>query len=225
MNLNQVIELTSIRPGTAPQVIKETTLLAIQTQCRAIVLNYQDLGLAQKVKTSVNSSIKVVVIGNFPWMYQDWVDTVKYLDKDWDELDVLMPAQYYNITTKHDEVLSRFIDQLKINFKDKPIKLILETVWLRQAYKEYWQDKLRTLARYCYNHDLIIKTNSGLFPVHTFEELCEEIAIIRKTTRKSIIKAAGGIKTVEQVKKLISLRTDYIGTSNLELVKQLNEEK
>ena len=218
--LTRLIELTSIRPGTPPKDIMRVTKLAIDTQCRAVVVNYQDLGLVQKVKQANKSQIQVVVVGGFPWADRTWRDTLSFFKKDWDEVDILIPISFYNLKENHDKFLNDYLDPVKKI--GKPIKLILETTWLRATYKEYWQLKLEALTKYCIQNDLIVKTNSGLVP-HSFDELVSEIKTIRKYNSKVRIKAAGGIKNLDQVKYLKSLGIYSIGTSSVELVNVLNK--
>ena len=59
----------------------------------------------------------------------------------------------------------------------------------------------------------VIKTNTGLIKRETFGSLIRDIKLIKKYW-KGEIKAAGGIRKLDEVKELLKIGVNYIGTSS-----------
>jgi len=133
-----------------------------------------------------------------------------------DEYDVVLPLAYFSVgnISKTEELLLK----VRKATKDKVLKVIIETNILREDPKP--EEKIKSAVELVKEIGAdFIKTNTGRFPRKI--DIVEDIRLIKKFT-KLPIKAAGGIKTYEQVKQLIDLGVSRIGTST---AKQIIEEE
>jgi len=181
---------------------------------RALVVHYNDLLMAKKW---LNKDIKLVTVAGFPFSSLDGVLAFKDL---FDELDITIDlAAYY----KDSDVVkvAKQIKDTKKEIGDKILKVIIETSFMMEKEKQ-----IPELVKLVESSGAdVIKTNTGKFPLQfskvtknnmrkrTFEDLLEDVKRIKDWT-KLPVKAAGGISTLEECKKLLSLKVDYIGTSS-----------
>lgn len=219
--LGKYLELTNLKQGTTREELKNMVSTGLLGGVRALVVNYQDLSLLDRFLAQKQASERPlrVVIANFPWMLRsNWFLTLKELRNDWDEVDVLInPAIYLRKGLSRKKAIVKFVRPLVNDLaKGKQLKLIVETVWLRKYCGEDWKSVLKFLVLVCQKYSIVFKTNSGLH-AHTFEDLVEEVTLARKYSPLVIIKAAGGVKTMEQAKTIIQAGANMIGTSSGDL--------
>ena len=182
---------------------------------RALVVLYGDLLM---VRRWLDKDIKLVVAAGFPFSSLDGALGFKEL---FDELDMVIDLEAYY---KDSDLLkvSKQIEDTKKEIVDMILKVIIETSFMLEKEKQ-----IPELVKLVENSGGdVIKTNTGRFPLQfdktvpknnmrnrTFEDLLKDIKGIKDWT-KLPIKAAGGIKTLDECKKLLSLKVDYIGTSS-----------
>jgi deoxyribose-phosphate aldolase len=225
--LGKYLELTNLKQGTTRDELKNMVATGILGNVRALVVNYQDLGLLASFKAYREASERPlrVVIANFPWMLRsNWFLTLKELKNDWDEVDVLInPAIYLKKGLARKKAILKFVHPLVNDLaKGKQVKLIVETVWLRQYCGEDWKSIVKFIVLVCQKYSIIFKTNSGIY-THTFEDLVEEVTLARSYSPLVIIKAAGGIKTLEQARTIIKAGANTLGSSSGDLAKIGNQ--
>ena len=210
MMLTKLIEFTNLNPSLNSKEIKEFVLLAAKRQYRSVVLPYNCCSVAKTVITQNNLDLKVVTVFGFPFDKYNR-DILHFYNRFYDEIDVLIPIHlyYYNYPPFLDEI-EKLLKTVRSTLSDKKVKFIIETTLMRDKSKQI--KELCKLASNC-NVD-VIKTCSGIIktPSRTFQDLLDEIKLIKKYWKKDI-KASGGIRTIDEVKQLAKLGVKYIGTS------------
>jgi len=208
--MNKLIEYTNLNPALNSKEIKEFTLLAAERQYRSVVLTYNCCSVAKKLVDQNNLNLKVVTVLGFPFDRYNR-DILQFYNKFYDEIDVLIPIHlyYYNYPPFLNEI-EKLLKTIRSSLPNKRVKFIIETTLMRDKPRQI--KELCKLAKKC-GVD-VIKTCSGLFkvPNRTFQNLVEEVNLIKKYWKKGI-KASGGIKTRDEVKQLAKLGVKYIGTS------------
>ena len=203
--INEYVEYTNLNPKMELKNLKNLVRVAKERKYRSIVIPYFFCGTA---KTLVKGSdIKVVTVFGFPFdMYTQTILTTH--KDDYDELDIVIPINlyYYNYPPKMNGIKAFFM-QIKKLIPDKKLKLIIETAMMRDKPKQ-----IKELCIASRDYIDVIKTNTGLIKRKSINDLYEDVKLIKKHWKKEV-KAAGGIKTLEQVKELIKLGVDYVGTS------------
>ena len=210
MNLSKLIEFTNLNPSLNSKQIKELVLLASKRQYRSVVLAYNCCSVAKKIINQNNLNLKVVTVFGFPFDRYN-KDILHFYNKFYDEIDVLIPIHlyYYNYPPFLNEI-EKLLKTVRSTLSDKKIKFIIETTLMRDKSKQI--KELCKLARSCQVD--VIKTCSGIIkvPNRTFQDLIDEVKLIKKYWKKDI-KASGGIKTIKEVEQLAKLGVKYIGTS------------
>ena len=112
----------------------------------------------------------------------------------------------------YDDILNE-IKLIKFACKDKILKVIIETCLLTE------EEKIRMCEIVSLSGADFIKTSTGF---STGGATFEDIALFAKHVDKKVkIKAAGGIKTMDDAEKFISLGAERLGTSRIvKLVKE-----
>ncbi len=130
-----------------------------------------------------------------------------------DEYDVVLPLTPFTVgdITRTKTAL----EVVRKATKDKILKVIIETTVLRDCKDA--EDKIKSACKIV--EDIggdFVKTNTGKFLPRKVD-IVEDIKLIKRYT-KLPIKAAGGIKTFEEAKKLIDLGVKRIGTSSADKI-------
>ncbi len=160
-----------------------------------------------KDKLNKNGILVVTVIG-FPFG-QFTTETKVFEAKDAikngvDELDFI--ANVSKIHEKDTEYLKNELNEIRKATKGKTIKLIIETGLLNNEEKTYIT-KLGIEAGFDF-----IKTSTA---VNTTGATLEDVKLIKSLiSGDTKIKASGGVRTLEDAKKLIEAGANRIGTSN-----------
>lgn len=210
MNIAKVIEYTNLNPSLRSKEIKKFVKTAVKRGYRSVVLTYNNLLVARQFIQSNNYDLKIVTVFGFPFdRYNPGIlDSYKNL---YDDIDILIPINlYYYNNPPFMNHIERLLKTAREKLPNKTIKFIIETTLMRDKNKQI--KELCRLAKRCKVD--VIKTCSGLIrnPFRRFEDLEEEIKIIKKYWRGPI-KASGGIRTKEEVEKLVKLGVKLIGTS------------
>lgn len=219
MDISGYIEYTNLNMNLTSKEVKKFIDVAAERKYRSVVLTYNNIGLATNYIKSKKYDLKVVTVIGFP------SDKYKFsiLDDckdEFDEIDLVLPIQdyYYSYPPYYDRIEKVIIfvkDKLTGTIVDaqgkkvsKPLKLIIETTLMRA--KPVQIEELCKLAKKC-GVDCI-KTNTGLIKRKGFEDLLEDIKLIKKNWRGEI-KASGGIYTQDDAEILIKAGVTLIGTS------------
>ena len=142
------------------------------------------------------------------------IETKNAIDNGADEIDMVINIG--NLKDGHfDDVLNE-IKLIKSVCGDKILKVIIETCLLTE------EEKIRMCEIVSLSGADFIKTSTGF---STGGATFEDIALFAKHVDKKVkIKAAGGIKTMDDAEKFISLGAERLGTSRLvKILKKLRE--
>ena len=132
-------------------------------------------------------------------------ETGDAVDNGADEIDMVINIGMVK-EGKYDEVLAE-INEIKKACKGKLLKVIIETCLLTD------EEKIKLCQVVTDSDADYIKTSTGF---STGGATFDDIALMKANVGKDLkIKAAGGISTVDDAEKFISLGADRLGTSRL----------
>lgn len=160
-------------------------------------------------KNYVNGRLKICTVIGFPNGYNTTETKVfeaqDAIKKGADEIDMVINIGRVK-DGDFDYVLNE-IKAVKLACGDKVLKVIIETCLLTQEEKQKLC-KIVTLAKADF-----IKTSTGF---STYGATFEDISLFKSSVGEGVkIKAAGGIKTLEDAQKFIELGADRLGTSKV----------
>ncbi|MBY5958127.1 deoxyribose-phosphate aldolase [Membranicola marinus] len=208
MDIRKHIDFTLLRPDLVYSTIDEHV-------DRAIEMGYYSVCVppffVEHIRRRVeNERFKISTVVGFPNgfdSYKSKVEEIKEVISDGaSEIDAVL-----NISAVKTEMWSyvdREIDSLSsmCRVKNAKLKLIADHNLLTR-------DELKIIVDYCVKYNVeYIKTGTGVYG-DTTQEMVSFLKSLCPPELK--IKAAGGIRTVEQAETLIKLGADRIGTSSL----------
>lgn len=168
----------------------------------------------KRIKDEYKNEIKICTVIGFPLGYNTietkLSETKKALEDGADEIDMVINIT--DVKNKEYSKVEKEIKQLKTLVKDKILKVIIETCYLEEDEK-IAICKAITNAQADY-----IKTSTGF---GTNGVVIADIELFKKYIGKDVkIKAAGGIRTIEEIETFIKAGCERIGTSSaVELLK------
>ena len=207
--VSKTIEFTRLDPYLRSKQIKRIIDLADLRKYRSIVLPYNKVGLARDYIDKKKYDLKIVTVWGFP--FDKYNMNVIRAYKNWyDELDMLIPIKdFYQENPPKLDTIEKILNFVREALPNKKLKLIIETLMMEN--KEKQTELACNLAKKCKID--VIKTNTGLIKRETFGSLIRDIKLIKKYW-KGEIKAAGGIRKLDEVKELLKIGVNYIGTSS-----------
>jgi deoxyribose-phosphate aldolase len=206
MNINKLIEHTLLRPDAKLSEIKELCDEAILHKFYGVCVPPYFVKDAVRF---LNEQAKVISVIGFPMGYSTIPAKVeevkKALDEGANEVDAVVnlcavkSGNWNYVKSEMDSVVRAAMMRGKI------IKIIVETGLLTR-------DELRLLLPICEGQDVqFIKTSTG---VNAAGATVDDVKFIRQNLRAGIkIKASGGIRTLDQMERLLVAGADRIGTS------------
>ena len=168
-------------------------------------------------KQYVGDRLKICTVIGFPNGYNTTAckvfETLDAIKKGADEIDMVINIGKLK-SGDYDYVLSE-IKNLKSACGDKVLKVIIETCLLTD------EEKVKMCQIVTEAGADFIKTSTGF---STSGATFEDISLFRANVGKGVkIKAAGGIKTLDDAQKFIELGADRLGTSKVvKAVKEVN---
>ena len=171
----------------------------------------------KRAKEYVGDKIAICTVIGFPNGYSTTAtkvfETEDAIKNGADEIDMVINLGYVK-DKMFDEVLEE-IKAVKKACKDKILKVIIETCLLND------EEKVKLCEIVTEAKADFIKTSTGF---STGGATFEDIELFAKNVGKDIkIKAAGGIKTLEDAEKFINLGADRLGTSRI--IKLINNQE
>lgn len=171
----------------------------------------------KKAKDYVGNKLKVCTVIGFPNGYSTTktkvYETKDAIDNGADEIDMVI-----NIGMLKDGLYSEVEDeirQIKGACGDKILKVIIETCLLND------EEKIKMCDIVTNSGADFIKTSTGF---STSGATFDDIILFKKHVGSNVkIKAAGGIKTLDDAEKFISLGASRLGTSRI--IKLVNNEE
>ena len=171
----------------------------------------------KRAKEYVGDKIAICTVIGFPNGYSTTAtkvfETEDAIKNGADEIDMVINLGYVK-DKMFDEVLEE-IKAVKKACKDKILKVIIETCLLTD------EEKVKLCEIVTEAKADFIKTSTGF---STGGATFEDIELFAKNVGKDVkIKAAGGIKTLEDAERFINLGADRLGTSRI--IKLINNQE
>ena len=186
----------------------------IQNLCdEAIKFNAASVCIApcyiKETKEYVKDKIKICTVIGFPNGYNTskikLLETINSLDNGADEIDFVINIG--KLKDKDYEYVSNEILSIKKICDNKILKVIIETCLLTES------EKIEMCKIVSKNEADYIKTSTGF---SKFGADLQDIILFKKHLASHVkIKAAGGIRTVQEAQKFIEAGADRIGASKI----------
>ena len=208
MNYAKLIDHTYLKPEGTSKEIDKLIKEAIEFSFGSICINSSWIKYA-KEKLKNNKDIKIVSVVGFPLgacISQIKVQEAKLsIDHGADEIDMVINIGRFK-DGQYDYVLNE-IKKVKEACGNKILKVIIETALLKD-----WEIEKATSIVLASGADFI-KTSTG-FSYRGADK--KDIEIFKKVigSNKLKIKAAGGIKTMDDIKMYVEMGVERFGTSS-----------
>lgn len=221
--MNDSIDLTAILSRVDHTLLSQT---AAWDEIKAICDDGIKYGVASvcipacyvaAAKDYVGSRLKICTVIGFPNGYSTsevkCFEAQKAVDDGADEVDMVINIGFLK-DKRYDDILSEIKD-VKKACRGRILKVIIETCLLSD------DEKIKMCEIVSNSGADFIKTSTGF---STAGATFEDIALFKEHIFNGVrIKAAGGIKTLEDAERFISLGVDRLGTSRI--IKILKEGK
>jgi deoxyribose-phosphate aldolase len=207
MDIAKIIDQTNIKRDTTAEDIKKTCQEAREFGFRGVCINPEWVKLVKE--NLKGTGIKVIVlidppIGDSP--HQERIRICQKAKEDGaDELDVVI-----NISAIKHERYGEVLEDLKKISKTLPTKVIIGSGYLTDEEIERASEVVKESGAVC------VKTSTEKDPLDHFElkEKARHLKIMKVAAPGLLIKAAGNIKTLDDLKMMVDSGADLIGTSN-----------
>ena len=216
-NIAKIIDHTNIRKTATAEDIQNTCFEAIKYNFRAVCVNPEWVRLAQEELEK--KRIKVVVLIDPPMgisSHEERLEQAKETKKNGaDEIDIVMNIIDLKYE-RNDEILK---DLSKIS-KILPTKVIIGSGYLTDKEVKKASKIVKQSGAFC------VKTATEKDPLGKLElkEKAKHVKIMKESAPGLLIKAAGGIRTLKDVKMMAEAGADIIGTSSgVEILKEIRK--
>lgn len=208
MNTAKIIDHTNIRPKATAEDIKKTCEEAKDFRFRGVCVNPRWVKLTKK-ELSSSAQIKIVCLVDPPIgdsSHQKRIRVSKKAKKDGaDELDVVI-----NIPAVKHERWGEILKDLKEICRILPTKVIIGSGYLTDKEIKRASEIVKKAGAIC------VKTSTEKGPLGNRElkEKALHLKIMRKAAPGLLIKAAGGVRTLKDLKMMVEAGADIVGTSS-----------
>ena len=204
------LDLTSLNNSDTEEKIKELCLKATTPygNVPAVCIYPQFIPFA---KTILPSSIKIATVINFPSGLADLALLEKEINAaislGADELDVVLP--YKSLLAEDVDFCNQYLQLARSLCAKKTLKIIIESGELKTI------DKIKEASSLCISANVdFIKTSTGKTEISATPEAANAILETISLSNKKIgFKASGGIKTLTDAKKYLSLAQSIMGSN------------
>ena len=217
MELNSYIDYTNLKAIATTADIKKLCDEAIKYHFSTVCVNPCYVKIAKSYLE--NSTVNVCTVIGFP-LGANTINTKEFeaidaINNGADEIDMVINIGA--LKNKDYDYVQKEIENIRDAIDGKTLKVIIETCYLTK-------EEIKKMTEIC-NETFVnfIKTSTGF---GTRGASVEDIEIINENKNDLLeIKASGGIKTLEQVEKLIDLGVTRIGTSSgVEIIEDSHKE-
>lgn len=215
MNIAKIIDHTNIRKNATKESIKKTCQEAKKYGFRGVCVNPRWVKLTKKELKGIG--IKVICLVDPPIgdsSHQKRIKIAQIAKKDGaDELDVVINIQ----AVKHGK-WNEVLKDLKEICKILPAKIIIGSGYLTDEEIKKASEIVKAAGAIC------VKTSTEKGPLEHRElkEKALHLKIMRKAAPGLLIKAAGKIRTLKDLKMMVKAGVDIIGTSSsVKIIKEL----
>lgn len=217
MNIATIIDHTNIEPKATGQEIKRTCAEAKKYGFRSVCVNPKWVKTAKKELS--DSDIKIVVLIDPPMGLSSATERMKVCRKAKNdgasELDIVM-----NIVDLKYERYGKIAQDLKQLCKILPTKVIIGSGFLTDDEVVKASQLVKAAGAIC------VKTATFKDPLdhRELEEKVRHLKLMKKAAPGLLIKAAGKIKTLTDVKMMVKAGADIIGTSSgIKIIKEIKK--
>lgn len=203
----KLIDHTNINPKATPSDIKKTCREAIKYGFRGVCVNPKYAKLVKKELEGTD--IKIVILIDPPMglsSHRERVRISKKAKKDGaDELDIVM-----NIVDLKYERYNKILKDLREICKILPTKVIIGSGYLTDEEIKKASLLVKKAGAEC------VKTATSKDPLEHRElkEKARHLRLMKKAAPGLLIKAAGKIKTLDDLKEMVKAGADIVGTSS-----------
>jgi len=206
INIAKLIDHTNLRADATEEDIKKTCQEARDYAFRGVCINPRWVKLAKEELGG--TEIKVIAVIDWPRGASPTevrvFQAMKAKEDGADEIDPVMNVGSFK-EGNYKEVLA----DLKALAEILPSKVIIETGFLTDEEIKKAAELVKESGAFC------VKTSTGMEPKVDIDTKISHIKLIRKALGKDfLIKAAGGIKTLEDAQKVVEAGANIIGTSS-----------
>lgn len=206
MDVAKFIDQTNLRADATAEDIRKTCQAAKEYGFRSVCINPRWVKFAKKELEDTDVKVAPAIdwpIGASGIRGRVALAEIAKLDGA-DEIDVVLDIGNFK-AGNYDEVL----EDLKSLAKILPVKVIIETGYLTDNEISKVSLLVKEAGCFC------VKTSTGIEPKTDIETKILHVKLIREAVGSDFqIKAAGGIKIMEDVQKLIEAGANIIGTSS-----------
>lgn len=216
MNIAKIIDHTNIRANTTAKDIKKTCQEAKKYGFRGVCVNPEWVKLVKRELKGTRIEVVVLIdppIGNSS--HQKRIQVCQKAKRDGaDELDVVI-----NISEVKHGKWNEVLKDLKEISKILPTKVIIGSGYLTDEEIKKASEIVKKAGAIC------VKTSTEKGPLEHRElkEKAKHLKIMKKAAPDLLIKAAGKVRTLKDLKMMAKAGADIIGTSSG--VKIINELK
>lgn len=205
MNYNKMIDHTVLKANTSKETVKKIFDEAIEYGFASVCINPCHVSYAADYLK--DSDVKVCTVIGFPLGATTTAtkafETKEAIANGADEIDMVM-----NIGALKDRNIDYVFNDIKAVVdaaQGKIVKVILETCLLTQ-------DEIKEACQICQKAGAdFVKTSTGF---STRGATIEDVEIMKATVGDTMkVKAAGGVRTYEDMVKIVEAGADRIGTS------------
>ena len=215
MNIAKIIDHTNIRKNATKESIKKTCQEAKKYGFRGVCVNPKWLKLVKKELRGTDIEVICLVdppIGDNPHLKR--IQICKKAKRDGaDELDVVI-----NISAVKHGRWNEVLKDLKEISKILPTKVIIGSGYLTDEEIKKASEIVKKAKAIC------VKTSTEKGPLEHRElkEKAKHLKIMKKAAPGLLIKAAGKIRTLKDLKMMVKAGANIIGTSSsVKIIKEL----
>lgn len=208
-DLLQKADHTLLKPEAGWDQIKEILDEGVRYHTASVCIPPAYVAAAKAYLTSLPADLKICTVIGFPNGYQTTAvkcfETAQAVREGADEIDMVINIGWVK-DRQYDSVLEE-IRQIRQACKGKILKVIIETCLLTE------EEIIHMCSIVADGGADYIKTSTGF---STQGATFEAVKLMREHAPASLkIKAAGGISTLEDAEKFLSLGADRLGTSRI----------
>jgi len=214
--LAKMIDHTLLRPNASSKDIADFCKEALKYNFASVCVQPYFVPLAYSILK--DSDIKVCTVIDFPHGLNSSSSKAFQVDellkKGAEEFDMVINISA--IKDRNEKVLREDVRKVLEASQGKIVKVIIETCYLTDEEKIYVTNIIKEEKAH------FVKTSTGF---GTSGATLEDVRLLKKIAGNELkVKAAGGIRTLEQALQMIDAGVDRIGTSNgIAIINELRE--
>ena len=206
MELNKLIDHTLLKADALPSEVITLCIEAKKNAFKSVCINSGFVTLAAKELT--NSGILVCTVVGFPLGAMSTLakgfETKQAVIDGADEIDMVINVS--RLKAKDYAYVLNDIKEVVKNAAGKTVKVILETSLLTQ------EEKIKACELTLQAKAHFVKTSTGF---STGGATVEDVALMRKIVGPNFgVKASGGVRSLEDIDKMVKAGATRIGTSS-----------